>query len=230
MKLVYTWFHPIAFNAIRFVIASGVMVLVLRFLGISLRIDRKDFRGIVSLAFVSNALYPFLFVLGLNRTRAGNAGLLMALTPIFAYLIGVFKRRESFNVGVLVGIVISLGGVLALGLFGSGEVSWGDTWIGDLLMISSAFCWVWYCVYGLGWLRILCPAVHRLFLLRLGIRAEQDRSSPYISVQQRDPNHSFICRLAPVGRAALGCTTSWSDPGVDGRFHGPVAKTDGRSG
>ena len=144
MKLVYTWFHPIVFNAIRFVIASGVMVLLLRLMGISLRIDRQDFRGVVSLAFVSNALYPFLFVLGLSRTRAGNAALLMALTPVFAYLIGVFRKRESFNFGILVGIVISLGGVLALVLFGSGEVSWGDTWIGDSLMISSAFCWAWY--------------------------------------------------------------------------------------
>ena len=122
----------------------GGMGLLLRFMGISLRIDRKDFRGVVSLAFVSNALYPFLFVLGLSRTRAGNAALLMALTPVFAYLIGVFRKRESFNFAVLVGIVISLGGVLALVLFGSGEVSWGDTWIGDSLMISSAFCWAWY--------------------------------------------------------------------------------------
>src|SRR5882672_6250071 len=112
MKLVYRWFHPIAFNAIRFVIASAAMVLLLKLLGISLRIDREDFRGIVRLGFVSNTVYPFVFVLGLSRTRAGNAALFMALTPIFAYLIGVSKKRESFNPGVLVGIVISLAGVM----------------------------------------------------------------------------------------------------------------------
>lgn len=144
MKLVYRWFHPIAFNAIRFVIASAAMVLLLKLLGISLCIDREDFRGIVRLGFVSNTVYPFVFVLGLSITRAGNAALFMALTPIFAYLIGVFKKRESFNPGVLAGIVISLAGVMALVLFGSGEVSFGMTWVGDLLMVASAFCWGWY--------------------------------------------------------------------------------------
>jgi len=144
MKLVYRWFHPIAFNAVRFVIASAVMVVLLKLLGIPLRMDRQDFRGIGRLGFVSNAMYPFVFVLGLARTKAGNAALFMALTPIFAYLIGVFKKREKLSFSVLVGIVISLGGVMALILFGSGEVSFGMTWTGDLLMVTSAFLWGWY--------------------------------------------------------------------------------------
>jgi len=144
MKLVYRWFHPIAFNAVRFVIASAVMVLLLKLLGIPLRIDREDFRGIGRLGFVSNAVYPFVFVLGLARTKAGNAALFMALTPIFACLTGVFKKREKLSPGVLVGIVISLGGVMALVLFGSGEVSFGMTWVGDMLMVTSAFLWGWY--------------------------------------------------------------------------------------
>jgi drug/metabolite transporter (DMT)-like permease len=144
MKLVYRWFHPIAFNAVRFVIASAVMVVLLKLLGIPLRMDRQDFRGIGRLGFVSNAMYPFVFVLGLARTKAGNAALFMALTPIFAYLIGVFKKQEKLSFSVLVGIVISLGGVMALILFGSGEVSFGMTWTGDLLMVTSAFLWGWY--------------------------------------------------------------------------------------
>src|SRR5205085_2881555 len=89
MKLMYHYFHPLAFNAVRFVIASFVMLAILTLRRKSPRLERGDLRGIVWLGFLGNTLYPFIFVLGLDRTRAGNAALLMALTPVFAFLIGV---------------------------------------------------------------------------------------------------------------------------------------------
>ena len=83
-------------------------------------------------------------VIGLANTKAGNAGLLMALTPVFAYLVGVFGRRERFSQSVLAGILLSLTGVFAIILAGSSQVSFGQTWKGDLLMMGAAFCWGWY--------------------------------------------------------------------------------------
>src|SRR5262249_5503142 len=86
----------------------------------------------------------FLFVIGLSRTKAGNAGLMMALTPVFAYIVGVIGHRERFSRKVLFGIVLSFTGVTAIVLAGSAEVSFGSTWPGDLLMMGAAFCWGWY--------------------------------------------------------------------------------------
>lgn len=144
VKLIYIYIHPIAFNAVRFVIACTTMTALLKFRGASLRIAREDLPGILKIGFISNALYQFVFFLGLQRSKAGNAGLFMALTPIFAYLIGVFTKRERFSRGILGGITLSLAGVATIVLFGSSEVSFGGTWRGDLLMISAAFCWGWY--------------------------------------------------------------------------------------
>src|SRR5262249_48762375 len=90
MKLMYRYFHPIAFNAIRFVISSVTMLAILKLRGENTQIDRKDLRGILWLGFLGNTLYPFIFVLRLDRTKAGNAALLTALTPVFA-----FERRHS---------------------------------------------------------------------------------------------------------------------------------------
>ena len=152
MKLVYQSVHPIAFNAVRFLIATSTMTLLLKLSGVSIRIDREDVRGIVWLGFVTNTVYQFLFVLGLDRTKAGNAGLLMALTPIFAYLIGVFMKRERFSPGVLSGIILSLVGVSTIVFFGSSQISFGGSRNGDLMMIGAAFCWGWYSAKSIRWL------------------------------------------------------------------------------
>jgi drug/metabolite transporter (DMT)-like permease len=144
VKIIYRDFHPIAFNAVRFVIAASSMFVLLKLKGASLQISREDYRGVIWLGLLSNTFYQFIFVLGLARTKAGNSGLLMALTPIFAYLIGVATKRERFSREVLGGILLSLAGVATIVAFGSAEVSFGATWKGDLMMIAAAFCWGWY--------------------------------------------------------------------------------------
>ena len=142
MKLMYRYFHPFTLNAIRFTIASIAMLLLLKVRGQSPRIDREDLRSVIWLGCLGNTLYPFIFVLGLDRTKAGNAALLMALTPIFAFLIGVAMKKERFSPGVMTGIVLSLTGVAAIVTLGSTEFSF-SSWRGDLLMIAAAALWGW---------------------------------------------------------------------------------------
>ncbi len=143
MKLMYRYFHPITFNAIRYVISSITMMTVLKARGEGLRIEREDVGGILGLGFLANTLYPFIFVLGLDKTKAGNAALLMALSPVFAFLIGVAMKRERFVPGVLTGIILSLAGAAAIVAFGSSKVSFTGAGAGDLLMIAAAVCWGW---------------------------------------------------------------------------------------
>jgi drug/metabolite transporter (DMT)-like permease len=143
MKLSYHYFHPITFNALRFTIASATMVLIIRARGQTLRIDRVDWRGVVWLGILGNTLYQFFYMFGLARTGAGNAALLMALSPVFAFLIGVWTKREHFSPGVLMGIILSLTGAAAIVVFGSGELSFAGSWVGNLLMICAAVFWGW---------------------------------------------------------------------------------------
>src|SRR5262245_41548082 len=101
IKVVYADLHPIAFNALRFTVASAVMLTLLKLRGESFRIDPEDRKDLVWLAIIANVVYQFLYVIGLARTRAGNAGLLMALTPVCAYIVGVFGKKERFSAKVL---------------------------------------------------------------------------------------------------------------------------------
>jgi drug/metabolite transporter (DMT)-like permease len=160
MKLANRSFHPIAFNAVRFVISSITMAVLMKLYGPKIRFDSQDLRRVLWLGFLVNTVYQFLFVLGLERTKAGNAGLLLALVPIFAFVIGVFTNRESFSGRVVSGIVLSFIGVGAIVGFGSSGLSLNGTWRGDLMLIVAALLWGWYTARSLpllmkyGWFTI----------------------------------------------------------------------------
>lgn len=153
IKLVYSSFDPIAFNALRFAVCSITMATLLWLRGESFQVDPNDRKDIIWLAVLSNAVYQFLFVIGLAHTKASNAGLLMALTPVFAYVVGVFGKRERFSHGIVFGIVLSLAGVGAIVLAGASAVQFGATWKGDLLLMAAAFCWGSYTGGSAGLIR-----------------------------------------------------------------------------
>ena len=144
LRAAYRSFHPIAFNAVRFFISAVTLSALMRWRGVSFHLERGDRRRMLWLGLVAHTVYQFLFVLGLARTRAANAALIMALTPVFAYLIGVSGKRERFSPGVLGGIILSLAGVSAIVVFGASGFELAGSWRGDLMLIAAAFCWGWY--------------------------------------------------------------------------------------
>ena len=160
MKVAYKSFQPIAFNACRFIITSITMAALMTFRSRAVCFERKDLKEILLLGFLINTVYQFLFVLGVDRTKAGNAGLILALVPIFAFLLGVLTHRESFSRRVVTGIILSFVGVAAIVGLGASGFSLSGTWRGDVMMIAAAFLWGWYTAGSLplllkyGWLAI----------------------------------------------------------------------------
>ncbi len=144
MKGLYEYFHPLAFTFLRFLVAVIALTVVMRALGISLAVDRQDLPALTAMGILSNTIYQILFVNGLATTTAGNAGLLMASTPVFAYLTGVFLKRERFRKSILGGIVLSMMGVAAIMVFGSRGIALGPNWKGDLLVLAAAILWGFY--------------------------------------------------------------------------------------
>jgi drug/metabolite transporter (DMT)-like permease len=144
MKSMYVYFDPLAFTSLRFIVAAATLILILKLRRLPLRVDAADLPVLVGLGVLANTLYQILFVSGLAQTKAGNAGLLTAAAPIFAYLSGVFLKREGYSHRVLAGILLSFGGVGVIVLFGAREVALGANWRGDLMILASALCWGWY--------------------------------------------------------------------------------------
>jgi len=212
VKLIYRFFEPLAFNALRFGVTTLTMWLILRFRRTPAAPERKDRTPILVLGIVSTTVYQFCFILGLAGTRAGNGGLLMALTPIFTYLIGLALGHERFQRGILGGILVSTFGVAIVVLYGAGEVGFGSTWKGDLLLLGAAFCWGYYSAssqpliikYGALRVTVWSIAAGTLFLLPLSL--------PWIVRQdwRAIPWHAWAAFCYSTFLAIVYCYFAWT--------------------
>ena len=146
VKRALATFPPLGFNAMRFALASLFVLAVLRSRGRLLLPARADLPRIVVLGIVGNVIYQMAFILGLERTRAGNASLMLALTPIMTALLTAASGAERPRARTWGGTGVSLFGVA---LVTGSAVSLGGTirsLTGDVMLIGAAMIWAIYTV------------------------------------------------------------------------------------
>lgn len=142
-KIAFAVLPPLAFNALRFVLAPGLLVLILLLTERSLNIPRELRWRVVWLGLIGNSAYQLVYVVGLNITTASNSALLFATTPIWVALAGTVRGTERLSPLSWCGIGLSLVGV-ALVLAARGAALTIDTLAGDLLVLAAVLCWAAY--------------------------------------------------------------------------------------
>ena len=133
---------PLAFNALRYLLASAFVFVVLRRQG---RLDlpaREDWKRIGVLGMLGNGIYQLVFIIGLDLTTAGSGSLMFAVMPVFVLILerwsGVRHALRSW-VGAAASIVgVGLVSGAALRLVGA------EALLGNLLMIAAAAFWALY--------------------------------------------------------------------------------------
>lgn len=140
-------FDPLAFNALRFPLASALLWAALRRRGPLRRPKRSDLLNIVGLGLLGNVAYQGLFILGLDLTLAGNASLLLASSPVWTAILARLLQGERQPLRVWVGIGATLAGMALVVLGGGAGVGAGATTLaGDLLMVAAAVAWALFTV------------------------------------------------------------------------------------
>lgn len=138
-------FQPLAFNAVRFPLASVALLAVTQLSGRPLP-ARRYWVPLAGYGVLGNTLYQIGFIEGLGLTRAGNAALLMAANPVLTAAISHWRGHERMGPRDWLGIALSAAGV-GLVVLGSGlEVGFGTTVVGDLLILGAVLCWALYAV------------------------------------------------------------------------------------
>jgi drug/metabolite transporter (DMT)-like permease len=156
-KAALPYLPPLPFTAIRFVVATLALVLLLRVLEPQTRISRSTWLKLVLIGLVGNTLYQPLFILGLANTTATNCAVIIGSLPGVVALLAWLLRLERVSALVGSGIALSLAGVfLVVGV--NGISLGGSTTKGDLLTLAAVFCWA---AYTLG-LRRVDPALSPL--------------------------------------------------------------------
>lgn len=139
--------EPLAFNGLRFTLASILLWLSLKLWGRTGKIDPRFWPALIALGVLGNTIYQVLFIYGIDWTLAGNASLMLATTPIFTTLLSVLFRQERIAVLALSGVGLSVAGIALVVWGGTKAVSFSaDTVRGDLTVLAAAIAWSAYTV------------------------------------------------------------------------------------
>ena len=146
VKATLAVFSPLAFNALRFAIASVFVYAVLRSrLGAIGRPEPRDVPRFIALGLLGNVLYQMTFILGLDRTRAGHASLVLALTPVTTAFLSMLIGHERPGPRTWIGAATSILGVALV--TGSGlAVEGSGALVGDLILLGACVTWAAYTV------------------------------------------------------------------------------------
>lgn len=151
IKIALAALPALAFNALRFPLASLAVYAVLRLRGAIPLPRREDVSRVIALGLLGHVVYQLFFIFGIDRTRAGNASLLLAGTPILTALFSALGGHERVGPRVWAGVAATVAGI-ALVVIGAGESVGVDagTLAGDLIMVVASVAWSLYTVGSHG--------------------------------------------------------------------------------
>ena len=114
---------PLSFNGLRFAIASVVVLVAAFATGHNLKVAKGDGWRLFGLGLFANTFYQSVFIIGMAHTRAGNAALILATTPMITAIIGRLLKQEYFTPRGVFGLVLAFAGILLIILTGHKDVS-----------------------------------------------------------------------------------------------------------
>lgn len=161
LKIALREFTPGSFNGPRLILASLLLLLILRFKEGTIAPPRGDLLKLVVLGVVGNTGYQILFINGIDRTAASTTSLILTMTPILIALLSAVFIRERIHWIGWAGILTSFFGLYFV-IFGNGAaVSAGEEGLkGNLMIFVGNFFWAVYTVFSK-------PLLEKMSALRL---------------------------------------------------------------
>ena len=136
---------PLAYNAVRIVMATVALLIIGRFRWRE-QLVRRDIIALLVIGVLGNGLYQFCFIEGLARSRAGTVALMLAGSPAFVAIVGRLFRVERVNARGWAGIALQLVGI-AFVVFGSVmHTSGDDSLIGSAFIVAGSLCWAFFAI------------------------------------------------------------------------------------
>jgi len=139
---------PVTLIAARTLIASGVLLLVIRCRGLVLPTDPQMWRRFLFQACLNSAIPFTLIACAETSTDAGLAAILNSMTPIFAFLMtALITRHEPVTGRKLFGVAAGLAGIClvvgAQALGGVGRELWAQ-----LAIVLATVCYAGAAIFG----------------------------------------------------------------------------------
>ncbi|MEI6448854.1 MAG: DMT family transporter [Actinomycetes bacterium] len=144
-KYALRGFEPLLLALLRFALAGGILWVVWRLRFGRVRVSRAELGRLALLGFVSLTVYFSFENLGIARTSASEAAILIATIPLFVVILNAFTLRERTTARQWAGIALSFAGIAALvllgGAAGGGSGAGGGLaghLVGNLLVLAAS--------------------------------------------------------------------------------------------
>jgi drug/metabolite transporter (DMT)-like permease len=136
-KFALRGFEPLLIALLRFSLAGAILFVLWRLRGGRERLSRHELARLAALGFVSLTVYFTFENLGIARTSASDAAILIGAIPIFVSVLNVFTRHERNSGAQWTGILLSFAGIVALVELGARGAG-GSTLLGNLLVLGAS--------------------------------------------------------------------------------------------
>jgi drug/metabolite transporter (DMT)-like permease len=137
---------PMTMVCLRFLAATVILNLFLRRFDPAARLRKKDIVPLAVSGFFGVTVYFFFESRGIRLTSASHASLIIAVIPVITVLAEAALFRTRVPVRAVVGIVLSVVGVVfVVGRPGAGDAG-AVSIVGDLFMFGACLSWVVYII------------------------------------------------------------------------------------
>jgi len=166
-KLILPAVEPLAIATLR-ITGSAVAFASLKWLLGGERVtDRADLARLAVLAFLGAVFNQVLFLIGVSRTTAMHANILITTIPIFTLGVALLLRRERASPAKLGGIVLAGAGAIYL-IAGRASPGEGASVVGDGLIAINTLSYACYLVLSKDLLRRYEPLTVVTYMFMFG--------------------------------------------------------------
>ncbi|MDX1672559.1 MAG: DMT family transporter [Balneolaceae bacterium] len=160
---------PLSFNGLRFLFATGFILVVLFARSEQFRIPKKDWWPLLGMGLLGSLVYQGLFIIGMDFTLAANAAVMLGTIPIWVALFSHFFTDERLTLFKTLGVIFAFGGIVFIMTGGEKGISFAsDTFVGDLLMVSSAVVWAVFTILSKSFLKRYTPIQYSAVMSSIG--------------------------------------------------------------
>lgn len=138
---------PLVFAFFRFNLATVIFLGLMIARRSFVRFERSEWGLLLVLGLLAIPLNQCMFLIGLNYTQPTHPALLYSTTPIWVYILSVWRGEEKITPGKTSGIIIALMGIIAF-FVEKGVALRFDYLMGDSIIMIAVWSWAFYTVLG----------------------------------------------------------------------------------
>ena len=139
MKIVLQEVPPWTFRLYCMIFSGVGFIILIKSLGISLKIPKQDFKPLLISSFLNITLWYILSAYAIAYMNASRASIIAYTMPVWSAVFSVFILKERMTIGRFLGLFLGMAGIAIL--IGPDIVVFKTATLGAILMLIAAMFW-----------------------------------------------------------------------------------------